>query len=181
MIRCSDCKTLNDVDAAFCAQCAAPLSAYTREQTGAVDVVAKYKIARLDVRPRAVTLAVALDILLAIFGPLAYLMSKFMTRTTVNSDATNYLGAALGGVGLFITVIVVLPVALGMLYIAWNVWTQRPWGWLAQQVVSGLVVLAALTGKWPGVTGWRLFWLAATGILAAYWYRSETKAWYGDN
>lgn len=177
-MRCPRCDFDNDEGRAVCLHCATPLTAYAGQVTGVVSEETRTKAARLALRPPIVSLMAVLDVLAAIFGPFAMLAVKFSARATLNNEGTNYIGAALGAVGIAAAAALLIPLGLLLLFLAWSTWTQRPWAWTANAVLLGLSALLAVL-VFPTSPAQALVRIALSGAVAFFWFQSRTKAWYG--
>jgi hypothetical protein len=164
--------------AAVCENCGTPLTAYGGQITGEVSTETRLKASRLAARPVIVPVMAGLDVLFAVFGPLAMVMGRFIGRTAVNTEGTNYLGAAFGAVGVAFVAMFMVPFAIALLVVAWGTIAQRSWAWPANiLVLAALVFLGGLFLP-LGTVGWVIRILLAA-VLGFMWSREETRAWLG--
>lgn len=178
-MRCTECGEWNEEGAAFCARCNAPLTKYGGQSLGEVSAATRAKAAQLAVRPPVIPAMAASLVLLALFGPMGALLSRFVGRTTVNAEGTNYMGAAFGAVGIALAALTLVPLALALLVVAWGTWTQHRWAWMIDLVVLCIVALMSLAGLWPHVLPLRVVLILAAVGLGYFWLRPETQRWYG--
>lgn len=181
-IQCPNCAEPNDVANAVCSVCNTPLTAYAGELTGLGESSGKLReqVAKLDVRPPIVTAAAVLDVLFALFGPIASVFSGFATRPTTNAEGTNYIGAAFGMVGPILKAIVLLPISAAIIVVAWAAFTQKPWGWYANLVIFGLLGVLSLFQFGVNFLIGLVMLIVAIGF-AVVWMSLDTRAWYGQS
>lgn len=178
-VTCSICGAVNDAGRALCIDCNRPLTAYAEQLDSQQHInreEIQRKIASLDTRPPAVLAMTLFYVVFAVFWPLAYVVGAFMSREKVNAEGTNYLSAAFDAIGPFLSAGLLVPFALLLVFLAWATWTQRSWAWTAGLVTLGLFALKALQ---KGVGG--AVWLVVAAVLAFFWFREETKVWYGHS
>ncbi len=177
-MRCPHCSNENEEGAAVCEYCDTPLTAYGGQLTGLVSASTLAKAAKLAVRPPVIPIMAGLDVFLAIFGPVAAVLGKFSSRPQTNAEGTNYMGAAFGAVGVAFTAMVLVPVALALLVIAWGTITQKSWAWAANIGVLGvLIFLGNFLLPW-GTFG-LIIRVVAGVALGVLWIKNETREWYG--
>ncbi len=176
--QCPNCGHVNDIGLAVCESCNSPMTAYGGQVTGEAYEGGRLKgqVAKLEVRPAAVTAIVVFDVLFALFWPFAYVIGGFLGVHGANSEGTNAMAAAVSWVPALFWAAVLVPSGIALLVLAWLAWSQRPIAWnvnLGVVILFGLLSLRAFPG--PG------FWifLPVSIVLAALWLRSDTKAWYG--
>lgn len=176
---CPHCGTSNRAGRALCAQCNFPLTAYAGDLTGeSYQGKLAGQVALLEQRPPVIPIVAVGLVLLAIVGPLLTAARAFQTQPKVNEEGTNYVAASFGSVGPIMQAFVLVPVALLFLVVAWGIWTQRPWGWPAGLVTLGLLAVRSVLS----ITALpSLLLLIACGVLAWFWLRPTTKAWFGQN
>jgi hypothetical protein len=179
MQQCPNCGYMNDSSHAVCANCNTPLTAYGGQVTGEPfdDGKLAEQVARLEDRPAAVTAIVVFDTLFALLWPFAYVLGGFLNARTPNVEGPgNAITAAFSLLGPLLSMLVLLPFGIALLVLAWHTWNQRPIAWglnVATLALFGLLCLRAF----PGLKFW--LFLPATVVLALFWLRSDTKAWYG--
>ncbi len=177
--QCKNCGILNSIDRALCTNCQTPLTAYAGQLRGQEFDTEhlKQKIKKLDQHPFAVKFMVGQNIFFAIFWPLASAISGFFSRAKVNSESTNYIGAAFSAVGSFMNAIVMVPIALLLIWIAWGGWYQRPWAWGANMgvvIVFGLSCLIHFHFI-------NVLWLGILAVSVSLWVSQDTRTWFGQS
>jgi hypothetical protein len=180
-VQCKFCGEVNEVGSALCANCKSPLTAYAGEIKGlSAEEKARMaaRVARLKRHPPAVYALTVFNALFALFWPLAFTLGGFMARERVNSEGTNYLAAAFGAIGPFLTALMLIPAGLALIYLAWATWSQRSWAWMANLGSLALFAFLALR-QFSSAPLLALFWLFVAGALTVIWLRPETKVWYG--
>jgi hypothetical protein len=177
-MHCPNCHAEVEEGLAVCSQCGAPLTAYGGQITGEVRPETRAKAAKLAVRPPIVVVMAILDALVALLGPLGLAWVRITGRTQVSEDATNYIAAALGAVGAFAVAIVLIPLGLFLLVLAWATWTQKPWAWMANVVLLILMVLLAVR-VFAAEPGQALLRIGLCGAIAYFWFHPRTKEWFG--
>jgi hypothetical protein len=176
-MRCKVCDTPNEEGRARCRNCDAPLTAYAGQVTGDHNPETAAKALRLSLRPPVVSVMAILDALAAIFGPFWLVAAKFLARPGAGEEGLNYIGAAIGAVGVTILALLMIPLGLFLLYLAWATWTQRPWAWGVNAVlllVSALLALLAFASS-PIAA---LIRIGLSAAVAFFWFKPETKDWY---
>src|SRR5216110_3165259 len=113
-MRCPECGTDNVEGAAICANCVAPLTAYAGHVTGEASEATLAKLARAYYRPPVIPIVAIFDVVAALTGPVWAIVGRFMARPQVNSEGTNYAGAAFNAVGTAFLAIFMVPLALGL-------------------------------------------------------------------
>ena len=102
-------------------------------------------------------------------------ISGFASQQRVNEEGTNYIGAALGSIGPIFMAIILVPAAVGILYLCYQTWSQQEWAWIAGVYFSVAIVIVSL---WLlHVLG--VFILLGVGALLFFWNGTQTKTWYG--
>src|SRR5512143_3699501 len=149
-MRCPHCEIPNEDGAAVCSSCGTPLTAYGNQITGEVSEATRARAAKLAIRPAVVPFAAAFCAFAAVAGPLWRVMSLFLSRVTTNPEGTNYLSAAFGAVGIAFSAMVLVPLAIALLLVAWGVMTQRTWAWGAVLALLFLVLVTAFRGYFFG-------------------------------
>lgn len=178
-MRCPECGTDNEESAAICANCVAPLTAYAGGYVaGMASDATLAKLQRLNYRPPVIPVMAAFDVLVALVGPVWAILGRFMARPEVNSEGTNYAGAAFNAVGIALLAVFMVPLALALWATAFGTITQRAWGWYGSLVVLAAVLLGSFTGflslgflKYPI--------LVADIVLAIMWLQHSVREWYG--
>ena len=178
-MRCPHCDLDNPDDRALCMNCDSPLTAYAAQGTGEVSEATRAKLARISSQPAIVPAVITLDVLLALFGPFAAVLGKFAARTVTNSEGTNYAGAAFGAVGIAFTALLMVPLGLFLLYIAWITWARGSWAWQANSVVLCGTAILSLTGFLGFAMFVRIVLAAACAIAAYLWFQPDAREWYG--
>ncbi len=176
--QCKNCGMLNTIDRALCSNCQTPLTAYAGQLRGQefdTDFL-KAKIVKLDRQPTAVKLMTVQNICFAIFWPLASAAGGFFARAKVNSETTNYLSAAFSAVGSFVNAIVLIPIAMLIIWLAWGAWSQRTWAWGANLGVAILFGLACLIH----FHFLSIFWLILIGYTVSKWMHDDIRTWFGQ-
>lgn len=176
-MNCPHCGTPNPEGVSICEACLEPLTAYGGEVTGIASQSAVEAGRRLAVRPAIVPFAVALDVATALAGPIASVAGRFSARPQVNQEATNYLSAAFGALGVTFYAAAVLPVAIVLLLVAWGCFTQQTWAWKANAAV---LVAGAVWGLTHMVGNAAAFiCLVAFVVIGVGWFRGSVREWYG--
>lgn len=176
-MRCPECNLDNEEGAAFCANCVAPLTAYGGQITGLVSDETLAKLARLRIRPPAVPIMTAFNVLVALMWPLATLLSRISSRPQVNAEGTNYAGAAFGAVGVAFLAMFMIPLGIALLVAAFGTWTQRSWGWYASAGTLGVIGAISIMGFIGGPL--RFVTIAVCIVLAILWFHRDVREWYG--
>jgi hypothetical protein len=132
----------------------------------------------LNLRPPVIGAMALFDLLFALFWPFAFVVGAFAARTHLNADQTNYLGTAFSAIGPILSAIVLIPIGLALLGLAWGTWTQRPWAWTANAAGLAAFALAALF-KFFSAPIMAFVWIGLACGFAYYWFRPETKSWFG--
>jgi hypothetical protein len=179
--QCPNCGHVNESGRAVCANCQLPLTAYSGQVSGDFESSRgklAQQVSRLNVRPPIVAVVALCDLLFALFWPLAYVVNDFANRPRLNGEMTNYLGSAFGAIGPFLHAIVLVPIGLALIGLAWATWTERAWAWSVNAIGLAAFVLLSLRnfGVAPIMT---IIWVVLAGGVAFVWFRSETKAWFG--
>lgn len=177
-MRCKECGEDNDEGVAFCARCNTPFTAYGGQVTGMVSEATLAKAARLALRPPIIPFMAALDVLTAVFGPFAITLARSSARPVANAEGTNYVGVAFGALGAVFTAALLIPLGLVLLVTAWATWTQRTWAWTANAALLALSLVAALLA-FSASPAEALVRIALSGAVAYFWFKPETKEWYG--
>lgn len=178
-MRCPHCEMPNDDANALCSNCGMPLTVYGRQVTGEVSAATRAKIARANVRPIVINILAAYCAIAAAGGPFWKLAARFAARTQVNEEGTNYLGAAFGAVGVTFTAIVLVPLGLAFLIVAWGILTQKTWAWWAGLVVLAVALFTAFSGAFFGLGFLRFVMMAGGILLAVGWLRADVREWFG--
>jgi len=176
-VRCPDCDATNDDGAAFCASCAAPLTAYGAGVSGVLSPAAQRRAAELRVRPRAVYAAAALDAIFAVL-PVGATVRALISRPALSEDATNYVSHAFGGLQAILAAAALLPIAAALLVLGWGVLMQRTWAWYANAAMLGVAVLVVIARarSMPAVAVVLLVFLC---VLGYHWLQPPLRRWYG--
>jgi len=116
-------------------------------------------------------------VLIALFGPIGYVLSKISAKTTVNEEGTNYLAPAFGAVNIAFAALFMVPLALAILFLAFGVWAQRTWAWSAGAFLLGVVTLLGLTGMIGGIV--RVIAIISAIAMAAMWFQRDCREWFG--
>jgi lysylphosphatidylglycerol synthetase-like protein (DUF2156 family) len=122
---------------------------------------------------------IGFHIFMAVFVAFGRTVSMFLARTTVNTEGTNYIGAAFGGLAVTFAALVFIPAGVFMLVTAWGLHRQSLWAWTANLIVLGLTALLSLMGFFPGL----LLKSAALGFCAVsgwFWLQEPVRDWYGQ-
>lgn len=177
--QCKNCGMLNSIDWSLCSNCQSPLTAYSGQLRGQEFDTEhlNQKIKKLDQHPFAVKMMAGQNVFFAAFWPLASAVSGILSRAKVNSETTNYLSAAFSAVGSFMNAIVMVPIALLLIWIAWGAWSQKPWAWganLGVSLVFGLTCLVHFHLL-------NIFWLALLAVTTSLWFSKDTRTWFGQN
>jgi hypothetical protein len=178
-MRCPHCDNENLEGAARCVKCDTPLTAYAGQSTGEVSSATLQKLDRLSDQPSIVPIVVALDALIAVCGPFGFVLSRFLTRTVTNAEGTNYVGAAFGAVGVAFVALLMVPLGLFLIYVAWATWNRASMAWLANAALLCGMAALALFGFFTPWMFFRLLGLVVFGAAAWYWLRSDTRDWFG--
>jgi TRAP-type uncharacterized transport system fused permease subunit len=177
-MRCPACKAENDEGAAFCAECAAPLTAYAGSAVADADPArTARRLAEVSRRPAVAPVMAAVNILGAVWFAISALRA-LAARPSLSEDATNYLVHAFGGLQAIVLAAFMVPMALAMLLLAWGSLTQRAWAWYGNAALLALAALVTLSRY----SIHRLLWvLAFVGVVAlAYgWLQTPVRRWYG--
>lgn len=177
---CQECGTPNDIGRSVCINCGRPLTAYGSQLGQPENYQGKLnaQVAALETRPLAVTALTGFYGLMVLIGPLWAIVSAFSARPHLNVEGTNATAAAVGTIGPILSVLTMLPLAVGLGIMAWATWTQRTWAWTGGLIVLGLfgVVTILHNGLLTVPT---VFWLVVAGVLTALWIQKPVKAWYG--
>ena len=177
--QCPHCGTQNDAGRALCANCQAPLTAYSGQLRGE-----KYEgklasqVEQLEQRPIAVyAMAVMLGVI-AVGWPLRAVVTSFLHRAQLNVDNTNYAQSAFGSIGPILVTIVCLPITAFLVWAAWASFTQQVRGW---QCSFGAVAAFALyvAFQYSAYRGWALVWIGVSVCVMALWMLKPTRAWFG--
>ncbi len=179
-MRCKSCEAENDDGAAFCVNCAAPLTAYAGGSVADADPErTARKLAALRERPPVVPVVAAMDGVLAII-PVVLTLRTLASRPQLAEDGTNYIGHAFGGLTTIVTGSVMLPLAGALIVLAWGTMTQRSWAWYGNALIIALLALRAVfrIGHNPMVA---LPTLAAMALLGLGWMQTSVRRWYGTD
>ena len=177
-MRCPECGTDNPEGVAICENCVAPLTAYAGHVTGEASEVTLAKLARASYRPPVIPLMAAFDVLVALVGPVWAVIGRFMARPEVNSEGTNYAGAAFNAVGTAFLAVVMIPLALALWAAAFGTIAQRSWGWWASLGVLAAVLLGVLT-RFLSVGVLKYPVLVVDLALIVLWLQHSVREWYG--
>ena len=178
-MRCPHCDNENPEGASRCLVCDEPLTAYSGQGIGEVNPATLEKLRKVSRQPPIVPVVVALDALIAIFGPFGAVLTRFLGRTVTNTEGTNYVGAAFGAVGIAFTALLMIPLGLFLLYVAWLTWSRASWAWLANAALLCAMAVLGLVGFF---TPWMFFRLVLFVVFAAaawFWFKLETREWFG--
>jgi hypothetical protein len=168
----------NEEGVAVCQSCRTPLTFYGNQVTGEVSEATRAKATKLEIRPVIVPIMAAFCGLVALAGPFWSVAGRFFGRSAVNAEGTNYMGAAFGAVGIALTAIVLIPLGVALLVVAWGILTQRTWAWGAGIVVAVATLFAAFTGYFfAGPL--KIVAIVASVALAAMWLRRDAREWFG--
>jgi hypothetical protein len=163
----------------MCENCNTPLTAYG----GQVGQEENFKrrlatqVSALDVRPPAVIAMVVFYLLFTLFWPLRGVVSAFAARPHLNSEGTNYIGAAFGTLGPIFACVTLLPIAVLLCGLAYFTWAQRPWTWMAGLVGLGVAVVVTALQNGLGALTILIGIVAVT--IAVFWTQARTRAWFG--
>ncbi len=178
--QCPNCGHVNDVGRATCANCQLPLTAYAGQIPDFDSQQGKLaqQVAQLNVRPPIIQAMALFNLLFALLWPLAYVAYGFLARPHLNAESTNYIGTAVSAVGPILAALVLIPIGLALFALAWATWTQRPWAWTANAAGLAAFALLALL-KFATAPIMAFIWVGLACGLAYYWFRPETKSWFG--
>ncbi|MBM3494652.1 MAG: hypothetical protein FJX72_10120 [Armatimonadetes bacterium] len=177
-VRCQACEVENDEGAAFCAGCAAPLTAYGGAYAAEADPArTAQRLAELDRRPPAVNAVAVLDVIAAMW-PLWATARAALSRPRLTEDAVNYVSHAFGGLSAVLTAAVMLPLAAALIGLAWGTYTQRAWAWYANACLMGIALLAAL-GRFGADRFGAMVMLVASVTIAYGWLQDPVRRWFG--
>ena len=177
--QCPHCGTVNDIANALCERCKTPLTAYAGQLTGeAYQGRLAGQVALLERQPPVVIAMAIFNVLFAVFWPLATVMRSFQATPHVNEEGTNYAAAAFTTIGPILSAILLVPIALAILVLAWATWAQRTWAWTVNAFFLGGIALLAILKFSTSHTLAFIYAGLACG-LAYFWFQQKTKAWYG--
>lgn len=177
-MRCPHCDAPNDEGEALCTACATPLTAYSGTVTGEVSARTLDRLRKARRVPGTIRYGVGYLAFTALLGPVRWAFITVGARQGLNPDSLNYMGAAVGAVGVFLVLAVAIPWALVMGYIAWGAYYQRQWAWPATMAI--IVVYTPLMRLLGLAGGIGLLLLAGVSIAAGLmWVQSDTREWYG--
>jgi hypothetical protein len=177
-VRCPSCDSPNDDGAAFCANCAAPLTAYSATSPADADPArTAARVAEMAERPTISLVIAAADIVAALV-PVVVTLRAVSAAPELSQDATNYMGHAFGGLRAVLTAAVMLPLAAGLAGLAWGTITQKAWAWSIHVALFGLLALVSMVTlrSNPAVS---LLELALVGAAAWQWFQPKVRRWYG--
>jgi len=120
-----------------------------------------------------------LDVLIAVLGPFGAVLIKFTGRTVTNAEGTNYAGAAFGAVGIAFQALLMIPLGLFLLYLAWLTWSRASWAWLANAALLCGIAFLCFTGFFIPWWFFRVPLTALFAVAAWYWFRPESREWFG--
>ena len=179
-MRCTACQSDNEDGAAFCANCAAPLTAYAGRSVADADPArTAQRLAELRARPSMVVVLAVMDGVIALV-PVMTSLRAVATRPQLTEDSINYIGHAFGGLSAIVTAAVMLLLAAALIVLAWGTMTQRAWAWYANAGLIGLLVLRSLV-RLPASPLMARPVLGAMTLLGAAWVQPSVRRWYGLN
>lgn len=177
-MRCPSCRAENEDGAAFCAQCAAPLTAYAGSAVADADPSrTARRLAEQSSQPAITPVMAAADIAGAIWLALVAIRAV-VTRPGLSEDATNYIVHAFGGLHAVMIAALVLPLAAGLLLLAFGCLTQRSWAWYGNAAILGVAALLVLT-RYSIRSFVSVLAFAGIVALAYAWLQPAVRRWYG--
>jgi len=173
--QCPHCGVVNDIDNAYCVNCNTPFTAYSGQLDGeAYEGKLAQQAALLNTRPAVVMLMTVFDILFALFWPVAGLLHAY--HAILHPTLNNYIFSALSTVVPVLIAFILIPVTLGLFYVAWANWNQASWAWTVNALVLGICAICCLLSLFSFKA---IVFLLLAAALASLWFRRETKAWFG--
>lgn len=172
-MRCPNCETPNPDTDAYCISCGQPMNAYASAgEVGELGGKALARLAAVSVRPGIVRIAAVFDLVLVLLYPVWSIISRVSSRTQLNSETTNYVGAAFGAVNVAVTAMGMLPLAGALLWVGWASLNQRSWAWWANLGVFVWVAFAPSAAPAP-------LRFIAMGAMVWFWVQPRTREWFG--
>jgi hypothetical protein len=179
-MHCPHCQAEIEEGQALCPSCDRPLTKYAGNITREVSDLTQARLARLSAKPPVIPVMAGVNVFLALFGPLWTVFKSLGARPTINAEGTNYLGTAFGGVGVFMTAIVLIPLAIAFCVVAWGILTQRTWAWTANLLVLGVfLLLGGALGSFLGLGSLVAARVVIVAVLAFLWFRPDVREWFG--
>lgn len=177
-IQCKHCGEMNDTTTSVCINCNTPLTAYGGQLGQEENFTRKLstQISALDHRPRIVDGAVVFQALWALAVPLWTVVRVWATRPQVNEEGTNGIQAAGGIFASIIQSFLLVPLALGILFVAYSTWTQKEWAWKANHAVFAVIAVTPILLQGFVPATW--FWIVLVVVFEILWNRSGVKAWF---
>jgi hypothetical protein len=176
--KCPNCGLDNDIGRSICANCTTPLTEYGKQVGMEADFERRLtkQVEALDRRPPIVTAMAILTALLSLplFGDV---IGQFQHVAKPDPENVNAISSAFTALGPIFHTVILVPLAIALLVLAFFTWTQRPWTWMVNLVVLGLASLVVLMNFHLHLPA--ILWLLMAGAFAYFWTRSETKAWFG--
>jgi hypothetical protein len=177
--QCPHCGTPNDIGRSLCENCQTPLTAYAGQLHGqAYQGRLAEQVALLNTRPPVVVGMTVFHVLLVVFWPLARVVGAFASRQQTNAEGTNYIASAFSSIGPILQAIVFVPIALALIVLAWATWTERTWAWTVNAFALAAFALFAIL-KYPSAHLQAILYVGLAGGLAFFWFRPQTRGWYG--
>jgi hypothetical protein len=176
---CPHCGEMNEISLSLCRNCQSPMTAYAGDLRGQDHPAAEQRARKIDSLqrvPPGAMVAAGFDVLFAVAWPLRAVVQTFMARPTVNSEGTNYIGAAIGSVGSIFTAIVLIPIGIALIVLGWFTYTQRQWAWSANVAAA---ILFLLLGFWH-YSGLSYISLIIGGAVLFFLYTPVTRRWFGQ-
>jgi hypothetical protein len=177
-MRCPACEAQNADGDAFCANCAAPLTAYAGASVADADPArSAQRLAQLNTRPPIVLASAIADMLAALWA-VGVVVRAAASRPALSEDAVNYVGHAFGGLSAVLVAAAMLPLAAALAALAWGAVTQRTWAWIGNAALMGVAMLVGLSRmKGAPIVGFPI--VAMSACLAYVWLQPATRRWYG--
>ena len=175
--KCPNCGLDNQADRSICENCTVALTEYGKQVGMADDFERRLakQVEALDERPATVTVMAVFMGLLAL-APLAKVIGQFQHHVKVDPENVNATASAFAAIGPIFYAVTLIPIAVALGALAFLTWTQRPWTWMVNLIVLGITVIVMFVNN--GFHLPTLLWLALTGVLAYFWTRARTKAWF---
>lgn len=170
---------------ALCQQCLTPLTAYSGELTGEnYQGALAGQVRDLNTRPRIVAIMAIFNVLIAIFVPLSIFIGSLPHAAEPSADGTYQAGlsTAFHAVGAGLTGLVMIPIAILLMWLAWATFSQRTWTWNANFVtvaVFGILMLTKFKIHSTGLHVVAVLSLIGAACLVYFWSRPTTRSWYG--
>lgn len=183
--KCPNCGADNDISFSLCQQCMTPLTAYAGQLDGE-----SYKgklatqVAALNQRPHSIVTMMVYHVLVAILIPLRIFVGSLPGKESADPDQVYQasMSTAFHSIGAVVVGLVMIPLAIALIYLAWGTWAQRTWAWNAAFAPLIVAVIMLVTNFHQPSVPLHIFSgfaLAVSAVVIYMWYRPDTKSWFG--